>query len=222
MKLRSLVALVALSVAAFASSANAGSVFWLQTSNVAGAPGNLNLTGAPGSTGTLYLFGSSDTTRVGGVGFNVGSSNAGMTFTAPASYGPQNSAAWNLPGGPITVTNQTVTGIGGAALPPAGSGFGPGSAVGNTMELAEWGYKLGSTLGQSSTLSLLVGDAGVADFAGNALVFTAGSGQSTLSGDNFGGSLSFGSATVQSIPEPATLAMVGLAMIGGLGLRRRS
>jgi hypothetical protein len=123
-------------------------IFWLQISPVAAAPAPLQLNGAPGSTGPLYLCGSSDTTRVGGFGLDIVSSNSSaFSFTGPVTYGPQSSDAWLFLDSPTTVTAGSVQHLGGAALPGIrGQGFGPGSSVGNTMLLASVGFMAGSGL----------------------------------------------------------------------------
>jgi hypothetical protein len=165
----------------------------------------------------MYLFGSSDTARVAGISFVLASSNtAALSFATPASTGPQSSAAWTVYV-PINVTPSLVTGIDANALPPSKLGFGPGSAIGNTMLLALVSYQIGN--GLSSTISLSVGNAGVADGNGNPLVFHVGSPQSaTLKGNNFGASASIG--FVATIPEPSDIALSFTTMIV-LQVRRR-
>jgi hypothetical protein len=104
-------------------------IFWLQTTDVPGTPAPLQLLNAPGAAGTLYLFGLSDTERVGGFGFDIVSSNpAALSFTAPASNGPQNSTAWDV-SNPGTVAAGSVKNIYGFTIGIVGTGFGPGSSI---------------------------------------------------------------------------------------------
>jgi hypothetical protein len=171
-------------------------LFWLQANDVAGTPAPLQLFGAGISTGTLYLFGSSDAKLVSGVSFELHSSNpAALSFTAPFTYGPQSSAAWFATGGLTTVTPGLVDHIDTAAIPGlAGEGFGPGSSIGNTMLIGSVGYKFG-TATSTSTISLSLGINGVVDSVGDPLSFHVGSAQSPLiKADDFGASATIGTS----------------------------
>jgi hypothetical protein len=120
----------------------------------------------------MYLWGQTDV-GVGGMGFNVTSSGNGLTFTG-ANYGADalNAAAWNLGNKPIVVTPTKVSDMTAASLAAAG-GFGPGTAIGETMMLASLDYTLGAA-GTTSNLALQVSDFGVADNLGNPLSFRFG------------------------------------------------
>lgn len=148
-------------------------IFWLSNSNVAGAPGQLDLSNqTAGGTGTMYLWGQTDV-GVAGMGFNLLSSGSGLQFTgATYSADATNAAAWNLGNKPIVVTGPKVSDMTAATLAAAG-GFGPGTSIGNTMLLASINYTLGPA-SSTSNLSLQVSDFGVADNAGNPLSFRFG------------------------------------------------
>jgi hypothetical protein len=199
----------------------ADTIFWLQTTDIPQAPDFVKITQAPGSTGKLFLFGSSDTARVGSISFKFTSSNtAALSFTSPASYGPQNLAIWNLPGAPITVTPSLISGINAAAVPPSDSGFGPGSSVGNTVLLASWGYRVGPAVQVRSDISLVVGDGEVTDYSANYLTFHVGSPLSPTISGSLGNSAIVGSVSL-FFPEPTSLTLLGIALLGAVGTCRR-
>jgi len=222
MKLRSLAVVVALSFA-FASSAIAAPIFYVSTSNSASAvPGNAAITGAAGSSGTLNIWANSDI-RLSGVSLDVLSSNtAALKFTSPLVVNGQGTA-WAFLDGPQSVTDAAAQHIGGGAVPgSSGNGIGAGSPTGNDFLLGSVGYVLGA--GGTSDLSLRIASNEVVDWDGNypTLHFGSGQGQSFTGDFAANKSAVVGAAVVGGvIPEPATMSLIGLAFVGGLGLARR-
>jgi hypothetical protein len=153
-----------LALAAFATAAlNAAPVFYLSTSDTAGAPAMLNLTGAPGATGTLFLWGNSPDVRIGGISLDVISSGDAIKFNAPLT-GPQAGANWSFVNPPtLSPDGRSLTGFGAAAIPPAAGGFGAGSPAGPSLMLGSFGYTLGAG---TANLRMEIGDAEITDYDG--------------------------------------------------------
>lgn len=225
MTLRKLTFAVVCAALTCASAVQAAPIFYLSTSN-APTPGggNLNISGAAGDTGTLYLWGNSADVHVGGISLDISSANNALTFTSPTT-GPAVGPNWTFvaPSQTIAADGLSVTGFNAAAFPPGSSGFGPGS-TGNQLDLliGSVGYKLGSA--GNSEISLKVGANEITDIDGEypEVRFGTANGPSATGGQVGGGGV-IGGAVVRDgvIPEPATLSLVGLAIVGVLGFGRR-
>jgi hypothetical protein len=210
---------------AVTSVASAAPIFYLSTSSSPSSTAptsNLQLTaGAPGTTGTLYLYAKSTDLQLSAVSLDLLSSNPNtLKFTGNPTV--SNGGAWAFLDGPTVVSDGSVTHLGGGAIAGvSGAGIGHGSPTGDDFLIASIPYTFGAGPGPSN-LSLQV--------AGNEIVAWDGSYPTVQFGNTTNGTQvtgdfapgKVGVAGVVNVPEPATLALIGLVAVGGLGLRRRS
>jgi hypothetical protein len=207
-------------IAGFASVANATPIFYLSTSSSPEAiPSILFPTfGAPGTTGTFYLWVKSTDLQLSAVSLDLISSNpSALKFTGNPTI--TNGGAWAFLDGPTVVSDNMVTHLGGGAIPGvSGTGIGQGSPAGADFLLASIGYTFGSQFG--ATLSLQVASNEIVAWDGSYPTIRFGSANGTsVTGDYAPGKV--GVVALPFIPEPPTLALIGLVAVVGLGLRRR-
>ena len=200
----------------------AAPIFWVSDEPADTTPSNVDRTGAnaalPLSTGRLNIFANTDI-RLSGVSLNLLSTGDGIRFTGAQLMNPSN--RWAIPGSP-TVSDSSVMSLSGGAIPNVvGGGIGPGAPgtdTGPGVLFATVDYAT-NALG-TSNLQLQVGDLVIADWEGNNPMVAFGTGPANIPGGVPGGSGPVGVINV-IIPEPATMSLVGLAMVGLLGLARR-
>jgi hypothetical protein len=195
----------------------AAPIFYLTTDATGNVAGDINAQVAPGASGNFYLYANSDV-RLSSVSLDLLSSNASAIKLTSANVDTSGSR-YAFADGPLTVAadGSSITSIGGIAIPGLnGNGIGPGSNIPSPTLLATIGYTAGAT--GTSNLSLRVGGNQIGDFNGAPVVVQVGA-AGTIDGATIGAVDGAGSLSV--VPEPATFALIGLAFVGGLGLRRR-
>jgi hypothetical protein len=211
-------------VAMLAAAANAAPIFYLSTApDAASAPasGLVSANTPAGQTGSINIYANSDI-QLAGVSLDlVGTGNA-LTFTGVTVPNPSTGGSnrWFALDGPQTISAQSITSIGGAAIPGlSGNGIGQGSAEGAKVLLATVNYTMAAG-GGTENLQLKIGTNTVAGWDGSFPTVFFG----TQSGTGVNGGIPGGAGAVGSIsavPEPATLSLFGLAMVGGFGAFRR-
>jgi hypothetical protein len=197
----------------------AAPIFWISQDSASTAPSNVDLQANAGAAGVLNIFASTDV-RLSGVSLDVVERGGGIKFTGATLMNPSN--RWAIAGTP-TVTDAEVMSLSGGAIPNVvGGGIGPGApgADGqNPVLFATVNYTANNQ--GTSNLFLQVGDLVIADWDGNNPNVAFGTGQPTTPGGTPGGEGPVGQIRVGVIPEPATMSLVGLAIVGLLGLARR-
>lgn len=185
-------------------------------------PGPLNAVVAPGHTGNLYLYGDGDT-QLSGLSLDLAVGGSGIKLTSALVNNP--SGRWSFLDGPLTIANNLITNIGGAAIPPGAPGVGGPvpdevpAPVGGYL-LATIGYEALLEAGAGSDLQFRIGSNLVADYEGNAaMVRLGGPNASAIDGTVAGSSGLAG--TISVVPEPSALGLVGLAVVAFAGLIRR-
>lgn len=216
-----------IAVATVASLANAAPIFYLDTatdSASAPASGLVNQHVAGLSTnGSVNIFANSDV-QLAGVSLDLVATGGHIKFTgvnvANPSAGSPAANRWFALDGPQVVSDQSITSIGGAAIPGlSGNGIGQGSAEGAKVLLATVNFTTMS--GGTDNLQLKIGTNTVAGWDGSFPTVFFGTQQGTgVDGGIPGGAGAVGTITVD-VPEPATLSLFGLAMVGGFGAFRR-
>jgi len=155
-------------VVAYATVAQAVPVFYLTTTNAAGTPGDVALTGASAvaanSTGQLFLWANTDV-RLSGIDLELQETGGGIKFTGAEWLNPSN--RWALTAPPV-ITNSLVTLLQGGAIPGVvGGGIGPGSPGGDagpSVLLGSVNYMANAS--GTSALALKVGQQTIADWDG--------------------------------------------------------
>jgi hypothetical protein len=200
----------------------AAPIFWVSEEPADTSPSNVDKTGAnailPLATGRLNIFANTDI-RLSGVSLDLVGNGNGIKFTGANLMNPSN--RWAIAGTP-TVSDGSVVGLNGGAIPNVvGGGIGPGAPGTDAQPgvlFATVDYQ-GNLLGHTD-LQLRVGDLVIADWEGNNPMVAFGTGPANIPGGVPGGTGPVGAIDV-IIPEPATMSLVGLAIVGLLGLARR-
>jgi hypothetical protein len=197
----------------------AAPIFWVARDPASTSPANLDSAVLPGSTGTLNIFANTDV-RLSGVSLDLVETGGGIKFTGATLLNPSN--RWAIPGTPTIQDSQVLSLSGGAIPGVVGGGIGPGAPGTDALPgvlFATVNYTANSQ--GTSNLSLRVGDLVIADWDAQNPNVGFGTGPPNIPGGVPGGMGPVGQIRVIAIPEPATLSLVGLAIVGVLGLARR-
>jgi hypothetical protein len=216
---RFLIFAVVCAVVLATAAVQAAPIFWVSQDTAQTSPSNVSATVNPGATGKLNIFANTDV-RLSGVSLDLVETGGGIRFTGAELLNPSN--RWAIAGSP-TVNASSVLSLSGGAIPNVvGGGIGPGSPgtdaqPGVLFATVDYAANQGGT----SALQLKVGDLVIADWDGNNPMVGFGTGPANIPGGVPGGAGGVGSISVVIVPEPATLSLIGLAMVGLLGLVRR-
>jgi PEP-CTERM motif len=213
---RFLVCAVVCAVVLAAAAVQAAPIFWVSEDALATSPSNIFTRIYPGATGKLNVFANTDV-RLSGVSLDLVETGGFIRFTGAQLVNPNN--RWPIPGLP-TVSDSSVLSLSGGAIPNVvGGGIGPGSpdpGPGILFATVDYAAELHSGV---SHLQLRVGDLVIADWEGNNPMVAFGEGPANIPGGVPGGAGPVG--IILYIPEPATLSLIGLAIVGLLVLGRR-
>jgi len=210
-------------VLVMAAVSHAAPIFYLSNAlDPASAPASGLL--SSGFTGSVNIFANSDV-QLAGVSLDLVGTGGAIKFTGVDVKNPQAgspaAARWFALDGPQTISDTQITSIGGAAIPGlSGNGIGQGSAEGNKVLLATVSYQTIDPT-KVESLQLKIGTNTVAAWDGTFPTVFFG----TQSGTGVDGGIPGGAGavgTIGQVPEPATLSLIGLAMFGAFGARRRS